>query len=98
MIQATPDWSRDHLEDAVDGVAALLLAELAALATRAAPEPIIRIAHRWRYARAQSIDRGSLWNEAAGIGAIGDWLLAPRIESAWLSGRALADRIGPAAR
>ena len=36
VIQATPDWSRDHLEEAAEDVAALLLAELTARATRAA--------------------------------------------------------------
>ena len=98
VIQATADWSRDHLEDKEPGVVDALLSRLAAEATRALPEPVVRIGHRWRYARAKAAHHGSLWNDATQIGAIGDWLLAPRVESAWLSGRMLADRIVSAHR
>ena len=98
VIQATADWSRDHLEDEETAVVDALLAALAAAATQALPVPVVRIGHRWRYARARAAQHGSLWNEATRIGAVGDWLLAPRVESAWLSGRMLADRIGPAHR
>lgn len=96
VLQATPDWSRSHLEDAAESVVDALLAALAAQAERALPEPTVRIGHRWRYARVDATQHGALWNPATRIGAVGDWLLAPRIESAWLSGRTLADRIGPA--
>lgn len=91
VIQATADWSRDHLEDDETNVVDALLSALAAEANRTLPVPIIRIGHRWRYARARAAHHGSLWNEETRIGAVGDWLLAPRIESAWLSGRMLAD-------
>ncbi|MGY2734368.1 putative NAD/FAD-dependent oxidoreductase [Sphingomonas sp. UYP23] len=60
---------------------------------RPLPAPVVRIGHRWRYARAKATQHGVLWNDAMRIGAVGDWLLAPRIESAWLSGRMLAERI-----
>ncbi|MES2022147.1 MAG: FAD-dependent oxidoreductase [Pseudomonadota bacterium] len=93
VIQATPDWSRDHLEDDEASVVAALLAALAAHAVRALPTPVVRIGHRWRYARARATQHGALWNEAMRIGAVGEWLLAPRIESAWLSGQILAERI-----
>lgn len=96
VLQATPDWSRLHLEDAAESVVDALLAALADQATRALPPPTVRIGHRWRYARVRATQHGALWNPAKRIGAVGDWLLAPRIESAWLSGRMLADRIGPA--
>lgn len=93
VIQATADWSRDHLEDEETDVVDALLAAFAAAARQALPVPVVRIGHRWRYARANAAPHGSLWNDATRIGAVGDWLLAPRIESAWLSGRMLADRI-----
>jgi predicted NAD/FAD-dependent oxidoreductase len=93
VIQATAEWSRDHLEEEETLVAEALLSALAAKATRALPAPVVRIGHRWRYARAKAAHHGSLWNDATRIGAVGDWLLAPRVESAWLSGRMLADRI-----
>ena len=98
VIQATADWSRVHLEDEATDVVDALLAALAGEAGGTLPVPVVRIGHRWRYARAGAAHHGSLWNEATRIGAVGDWLLAPRVESAWLSGRMLADRIGPAHR
>jgi len=93
VIQATPDWSTTHLEDSIDSVAERLHAALADQADRPLPTPIYRTAHRWRYARATATDRGALWNAGTRLGAAGDWLLAPRIESAWLSGRLLADQM-----
>ncbi|WP_010183496.1 NAD(P)/FAD-dependent oxidoreductase [Sphingomonas sp. PAMC 26605] len=93
VIHATADWSRDHLEDGETRVVDALLAALAAEATQPLPAPVVRIGHRWRYARARAVRHGALWNDATRIGAVGDWLLAPRVESAWLSGRMLAGRI-----
>ncbi|TPG14645.1 NAD/FAD-dependent oxidoreductase [Sphingomonas koreensis] len=93
VIQATPEWSRTHLEDERSSVVDALLAALAAQAARELPVPVVGIGHRWRYARPKAAHYGALWNESKRIGAVGDWLLAPRIESAWLSGRLLADRI-----
>ncbi|BCA61395.1 deoxyribodipyrimidine photolyase [Sphingomonas sp. HMP9] len=93
VVQATPDWSSAHLEEPVETVVDQLQAALAALSPAGLPMPIVRTAHRWRYARTAGTDLGSLWNAAERIGAAGDWLLAPRIESAWLSGRTLAEQI-----
>ncbi|MCU6454097.1 NAD(P)-binding protein [Sphingomonas sp. A2-49] len=98
VIQADADWSRDHLEDDEAAVVDALLAALAMAAKRPLPTPVVRIGHRWRYARVRASGDGALWNDAAGIGAAGDWLLAPRVESAWLSGQLLAERIGPPGR
>ena len=33
------------------------------------------------------------WDGAMQIGTCGDWCIAPRVESAWLSGALLADHI-----
>lgn len=95
VLQATPRWSRDHLEDDEPSVVSALLSALADAASERLPDPIARIGHRWRYARATATAarHGALWNPARRIGAVGDWLLAPRVESAWLSGRMLADRM-----
>lgn len=93
VVQATPGWSNANLEDAVEDVVDALIAALATQVAGAMPEPLVRIGHRWRYARATATDLGSLWNEEELLGVAGDWLLAPRIESAWLSGRQLADQM-----
>ncbi len=93
VVQATPDWSTAHLEESVEAVVDRLQAALAAHSPVELPTPVVRTGHRWRYARTAGTDLGSLWNAAERIGAAGDWLLGPRIESAWLSGRALAEQI-----
>jgi hypothetical protein len=36
---------------------------------------------------------GALWCAEKKLGACGDWLLGPRVECAWLSGRVLAQRM-----
>ena len=93
VVQASPDWSRAHLEDPEDAVIDRLLAALAEHSLAALPMPIVRSGHRWRYARTAAIDLGMLWNADERIGAAGDWLIGPRVESAWVSGRQLAEQI-----
>jgi renalase len=93
VVQAGPEWSAAHLEAAPDTVAPALLRLLAERLELALPAPAYLSAHRWRYARSAPADNGALWDGALGIGVCGDWLTAPRVEAAWLSGRALADRI-----
>ncbi|HEX8373929.1 MAG TPA: FAD-dependent oxidoreductase, partial [Geminicoccaceae bacterium] len=96
VVQADPDWSQAHLEDEPDGVAAALLDLFARHLGAALPPPVHLAAHRWRYARSRppADARGALWDAGAGLGACGDWLLAPRVEAAWASGRRLATLMG----
>lgn len=95
VIQASPDWSVAHLEDAREDVAAALLALFAALAGVPLPTPISLTAHRWRYARSApaGVSEQVLWAPGARIGVCGDWLVAPRVEAAWLSGLRLVASI-----
>ena len=95
VIQASPDWSRAHLEDDPASVALDLLALFARHAGATLPEPVTLTAHRWRYARSTPGPHPgeALWSRSLGIGVCGDWLVAPRVEGAWLSGRRLADRM-----
>ena len=57
------------------------------------PEPVTAIAHRWRYAMSTGSNLGALWSPQSQIGICGDWLLGPRVENAWLSGKTLATQI-----
>ncbi len=93
VVQADAAWSTEHLEDDPDLVVDALIAALAPYVAGTMPAIVVRAAHRWRFARANALDLGCLWNEEERIGAAGDWLVSPRVESAWLSGRYLADRI-----
>lgn len=90
VVQGSPAWSIEHLEDDAETVIAMLLAELEAALGCELPETIAVQAHRWRYAMSGSAGRTAVWDGSLGLGLCGDWLVGPRIESAWVSGRALA--------
>lgn len=92
IVQGSAAWSRTRLEHSRQVIADWLLAELAHLAGSVLPPPIEAQAHLWRYALSAGTGDGALWNAGLGLGVCGDWLLGPRIECAWLSGRLLAQR------
>ena len=97
VVHASPAWSQSHLEMDKEAVAPLLLAELAQGLGRDLPEPVVAVAHRWRFAMPRAGHEGvagqALWNAGLGLGACGDWLAGSGVEAAWLSGRALAGRM-----
>jgi len=93
VVQATPAWSTANLEHAPDLVAPHLLAALADANGKALPDLLASSIHRWRYALSAGTGIGNLWNGDIRIGACGDWLLGPRVECAWISGRTLAERM-----
>ncbi|WP_075216225.1 NAD(P)/FAD-dependent oxidoreductase [Mongoliimonas terrestris] len=91
VAQASTAWSREHLEDAAESVTADLLAMLAA-AVGPLPARRYEAVHRWRYALVEkAVGETFLLSSDGRIGVCGDWLVAPRVESAWASGDSLAD-------
>ena len=99
LLHANAAWSEAHIELDAASVAALLLAEFALLGG-ALPERWS--AHRWRYASAAPGQAevpvgvraaGCIWDGGQGLGLCGDWLNGGAVEAAWLSGRALAQRM-----
>jgi renalase len=91
VLQASPGWSEAHLEDSADSVAAELINAFIALG---GSMPLAWAAHRWRYANAEPAQaRGCVWDATLGIGMCGDWLHGGKVEGAWLSGQALAQRL-----
>jgi renalase len=96
VVHASPAWSRSHLERAPAEVADLLRAELARMLGRAMPEGGIRYAaaHRWRYALVEeAVGEPCLWMADERLGVAGDGCLGGRVEAAYLSGFALAERV-----
>ncbi|WP_229954419.1 NAD(P)/FAD-dependent oxidoreductase [Parasphingorhabdus litoris] len=93
VVQASPEWSRVHLEDSPEDVTAALSDHFAELAGVSLPPPLVVSAHRWRYARSGRTDSSALYSDEHKLGVCGDWMIGPRIECAWLSGRALAQMI-----
>jgi predicted NAD/FAD-dependent oxidoreductase len=90
VVQAGPDWSRQHLEEAPAGIVAPILDALAERAGQPLPTPLIAAAHRWRFAKSGSAGNALLWSASLRLGVCGDWLIGPRVEAAWLSGHKLA--------
>ncbi len=98
VVQASADWSQSHYDTAPGEIADLLLAALADAIGTAAPPPAAATAHRWAYALSAGTGDGALWNPGIGLGVCGDWLLGPRVECAWLSGRTMAAALLDSAR
>jgi renalase len=92
VVQASGSWSLEHLEDPQEQVSTQLYAALSSVSGGSIPEPITAVSHRWRYALSSGTGDGALWNPSIGLGVCGDWLLGPRVECAWQSGRMLAER------
>lgn len=90
VVQASPAWSRDHLEDNPDLVVTALLAAFAGVVGQPLPLALATTAHRWRYARSGVAGTPCLWDAGERLGVCGDWLIGPRVEAAWQSGAALA--------
>jgi renalase len=94
VLQASPGWTRDHLDTPAEQIPKLLLAALFADHAIEPAQPDYASAHRWLYAKAQPVaGEPALWDAPLRLGLAGDWLIAPRVESAWISGRELADRM-----
>jgi renalase len=91
VLHATPDWTREHLEDAREEVGQTMLAAARELIGISAPATMIQ-SHRWLYALVdQPIGEDCLFED--GVGLCGDALRGSRIESALFTGLALAKRI-----
>lgn len=94
VIHASPARSRDLIDLPRDEVAGILLADFFAAAGIAPTAPVHCDAHRWLYALPEALKgEGARYNPDLGIGIAGDWLHSPRVEGAWLSGRALAEAV-----
>lgn len=94
VIHASPARSRELLDLPKDAVAPILLADFFAATGTAQAAPQHLDAHRWLYALPQALrGEGARFDPALRLGIAGDWLHSPRVEGAWLSGRALAEAV-----
>ena len=91
VIHATSQWSREHLEADAQEAAQLILHAFATAVGSGLPAPAWLNAHRWRHARVeQPLGLPCLLDADLAAGACGDWCIAPRVEAAFESGRAMA--------
>jgi predicted NAD/FAD-dependent oxidoreductase len=97
VLHAGSGWSQEHFEDDPAHVTARLVDAFARLLPGPPPSVARAGAHRWPHARVETpLGEPALYDAEARVGLCGDWCLGPRVEAAWLSGRALAERIAAA--
>lgn len=91
VVHGAPAWSEAHL--AADR--AWIAEELeSVMRGYGAPAASVRLLHRWRYASSEGrAPQDAYWDPERRVGVCGDWLLGGRVEGAWLSARALAEKI-----
>ena len=94
-LHATPEWSAEKLEDSGEAVVDALLRRFFHLVAQAEElPPVIRVAHRWRFARSAQPRPLDVVEDADGLlGLAGDWTGGDRLEGAFLSGVRVADTI-----
>ncbi|KQQ84240.1 NAD/FAD-dependent oxidoreductase [Xanthomonas sp. Leaf131] len=91
LLHAGADWSQAHLDATPDAVIARVLPTLAALGL---PLPHSCDAYRWTAASTDPpLQIGCAWDRRLSIGLCGDWLAGGKVEGAWQSGVALAERV-----
>ncbi len=92
VLHASPEWSREHLEDDPSEVATRLMESARALPGLGALAPTSSQAHRWRYALVtEPLGKPCLHDEHLTV--CGDGMLGGRVEAALLSGLAAAEAI-----
>lgn len=93
VLHASPEWTRDHIDDAATTVAPALVADFAERLGIAARAKYFA-AHLWRYARVeQPLGEQCVWDANLRFGLCGDWCLDARAEAAWMSGTSLAQQV-----
>ncbi|MBU7579948.1 MAG: FAD-dependent oxidoreductase [Porphyrobacter sp.] len=94
VIHASPLRSREMIDLPKVEAAQALLADFFAVTGAVPVAPQHLDAHRWLYAQPASRgDKAPIFDPQRGIGIAGDWLHSPRVEGAWVSGRALAQAV-----
>ncbi|MBN2560425.1 MAG: FAD-dependent oxidoreductase [Phycisphaerae bacterium] len=97
VLHASPEWSAEHVKDAPETICEELLAALQQTTRLGNLRPFHTAAHRWLYALPpEPLSVGCLWDSTSRVAVCGDWCQDARVEGAFLSGLAAAERIHPA--
>ena len=97
IVHFGPYWSQRYLEQEPEFIKKSAREELRRVLQVKLPEISQAIMHRWRYARnaeeSKTDETGYLIDPTETLMVAGDWVMGGRVESAFLSGRAVADRL-----
>jgi len=89
-LQASADWSWEHLRDDAPRIEAKLLRAFAEI-TGIHATPAYAQARCWPEAKTETpLGQSHLWDAQAGVGVAGDWCLGHWVEDAFVSGLSLA--------
>ena len=99
-IQASGEWSLKHLEDANEQTGQTLLGKLSGLLDVKMPTPIYMGCHRWLYAKVTKsfLPGNPITSDCGRVAIAGDWVIGPRIEAAFISGRQAFRQLSEAVR
>ncbi len=91
LLQATAQWTQDHLNQEPADAGSALRAAFYELTSITTDEMHM---HRWLYADiASPLQLGSVLEPESGLGLCGDWLCGGKVQGAWLSGQDLAKKL-----
>jgi predicted NAD/FAD-dependent oxidoreductase len=94
VVHASPEWSTAHLEMEPERAAEILIGEFRGASGATGAIPVHQTAHRWRFALPiEPLPEPFLFESERGLAACGDWCGGPRVEGAYVSGRAAAEGI-----
>lgn len=94
VLHATTDWSMAHLDDDPFDIAHSLETEFEELTGQSLPQPVLRMAHRWKYGlNTRPLGLPFLSDADMGLSVCGDWLLGAGVEEAWCSGNGLGKNL-----
>lgn len=94
VLHSTSAWAERHVDADAAAVIATLGEAFAELSGCALPSPHSAMAHRWLYALpTAALEEACLAEPESGLYCCGDWCGGPRVEGAWHSGRATAEKL-----
>ncbi len=94
VLHASSAWSRANAGRDEQELARALVAELSGVFGVGLLEPSTTVARRWALARAsRPLTQAVLMDAEVRVGLAGDWLAGGRVEGAFVSGVALAERL-----
>jgi predicted NAD/FAD-dependent oxidoreductase len=90
LLQASPEWSLEHLHDDPHRVEAKLLRAFSELTGIHATPSFVK-AYRWQEAKTlKALGKSFQWDASHQVGTCGDWHVGHRVEDAFVSGLELA--------
>lgn len=94
VLHASPERSRKIIDSPKEEAAEHLLADFFTQTGVAPRKPVHLVAHRWLYAMPAAVKgEAARYDAKLKLGIAGDYLHSPRVEGAFLSGRALAEAV-----